>query len=116
MSFQEGRCVYVTPKDALADIAYADWHNKFTPLGLKVGFLIYVILESVLILLFSFFFVLVSIYHCIFFILVIFIFVAIFLDIMPQNWSKLILRIMSGIVLLFYSIQLNTELLIIYVV
>ena len=32
----EGRCVYVTPKDALADIAYADWHGKFTPLGLKV--------------------------------------------------------------------------------
>jgi len=32
----EGRCVFVTPKDALADIAYADWHGKFTPLGIKV--------------------------------------------------------------------------------
>jgi replicative superfamily II helicase len=33
----EGRVVYVTPKDSLADIAYADWHNKFSPLGMKAG-------------------------------------------------------------------------------
>ena len=32
----EGRVVYVTPKDSLADIAYADWHTKFSPLGMKV--------------------------------------------------------------------------------
>ena len=41
----EGRCVYVTPKDALADIAYADWHGKFTPLGIKV--ILYPIMMSV---------------------------------------------------------------------
>ena len=87
MSFKEGRCVYVTPKDALADIAYADWHNKFTPLGLKVGFFnMCYFLEFVLILLFSFFFVLVSIYHCIFFvILVIFILSQFFFDLMSQD-------------------------------
>jgi len=32
----EGRCVYVTPQDALADNSYADWHTKFSGLGLKV--------------------------------------------------------------------------------
>ena len=32
----EGRCVYVTPMDPLADNAYADWHNRFSGLGLKV--------------------------------------------------------------------------------
>ena len=34
----EGRCVYVTPQDALADISYADWHARFSPLGLKVKY------------------------------------------------------------------------------
>ena len=37
--------MYVTPKDALADIAYADWHGKFTPLGIKV--ILYPIMMSV---------------------------------------------------------------------
>ena len=32
----EGRCVYVTPMDPLADNTYADWHNRFSSLGLKV--------------------------------------------------------------------------------
>merc|ERR1719509_350381 len=32
----DGRCVYVTPQEALADIIYADWHTKFSTLGLKV--------------------------------------------------------------------------------
>ena len=42
----EGRCVYVTPKDALADIAYADWHGKFTPLGLKVAIRVFWRIET----------------------------------------------------------------------
>ncbi|XP_045467898.1 putative U5 small nuclear ribonucleoprotein 200 kDa helicase [Harmonia axyridis] len=33
----EGRCVYLVPKDALAELIFADWHNKFTQLlGKKV--------------------------------------------------------------------------------
>ena len=32
----EGRCVYVTPMDPLADNSYTDWHNRFSALGLKV--------------------------------------------------------------------------------
>ncbi|KAJ3643308.1 hypothetical protein Zmor_026030 [Zophobas morio] len=33
----EGRCVYLVPKDALAELAFADWHNKFGQmLGKKV--------------------------------------------------------------------------------
>lgn len=33
----EGRCVYLVPKDALAELIFADWHNKFGQhLGKKV--------------------------------------------------------------------------------
>lgn len=33
----EGRCVYLVPKDALAELIFADWHNKFSQvLGKKV--------------------------------------------------------------------------------
>lgn len=33
----DGRCVYVTPIEALAELVYADWHNKFAlQLGKKV--------------------------------------------------------------------------------
>lgn len=33
----EGRCVYLVPKDALAELIFADWHNKFgQTLGKKV--------------------------------------------------------------------------------
>ncbi|KAJ8969793.1 hypothetical protein NQ314_001578 [Rhamnusium bicolor] len=33
----EGRCVYLVPKDALAELIFADWHNKFgQSLGKKV--------------------------------------------------------------------------------
>ncbi|KAI8426806.1 hypothetical protein MSG28_014489 [Choristoneura fumiferana] len=31
-----GRCVYLLPKDALADIVFADWYHKFTRFSLKV--------------------------------------------------------------------------------
>nr|CAH7746700.1 unnamed protein product [Callosobruchus chinensis] len=30
----EGRCVYLVPKDALAELIFADWHNKF---GQNIG-------------------------------------------------------------------------------
>ena len=32
----EGRCVYVTPMQELADIVLADWQNKFGALGKKI--------------------------------------------------------------------------------
>lgn len=33
----EGRCVYIVPRDALAELVFADWHNKFGQLlGRKV--------------------------------------------------------------------------------
>lgn len=33
----DSRCVYITPKEALADLIYIDWHNKFAlQLGKKV--------------------------------------------------------------------------------
>ncbi|KAK9891555.1 hypothetical protein WA026_015516 [Henosepilachna vigintioctopunctata] len=33
----DGRCVYLVPKDALAELIFADWHNKFSQfLGKKV--------------------------------------------------------------------------------
>lgn len=36
----EGRCVYLVPREALAEIVYADWSNKFgSTLGVKVVYL-----------------------------------------------------------------------------
>lgn len=33
----DGRCVYLVPKEPLAEIVFADWHQKFnTTLGKKV--------------------------------------------------------------------------------
>ena len=32
----QDHCVYITPKDELADIMYNEWHDKFSRLGKKV--------------------------------------------------------------------------------